>query len=388
MSTTPNGAEQPQPSIDKRLVSALARVIDPEIRRPIIELDMIAAANIDEAGIAHASIELTIAGCPAAVHIESDVRQALESVVGAGNARVNVGTMSEKKRAELIQRLRGERASRNAFGPDSLTTIVAVASGKGGVGKSSISANIAVALAASGKKVGILDADVYGFSVPRLLGLTDAAPTRVDDLMMPPVAYGVKAISIGMFVGSSQALAWRGPILHRTLTQFVSDVFFGDVDVLVIDLPPGTGDVALSVGQLMPNAGVVVVTTPQVAAAEVAIRSGALALKLEQRVLGVVENMSWLDRGGERIELFGSGGGEAVAQSLSEAAGYDVPLLGQVPFDEQLRIGGDEGEPLVLSAPDSPAGMALRRIAEAAYHRPGRLAGRNLPLSVTKPDRA
>lgn len=373
-------------AVDERLSVALGKVIDPEIRRPILDLDMVSSATLGADGVARAAIELTVVGCPAAQQIESDVRSALETVAGPGRAEVTVGVMSPEKRAALTQRLRAGRARGNAFGADSLTTIVAVASGKGGVGKSTVAVNLAVSLAAAGKRVGILDADVHGFSVPRQLGLTGVTPTRINDLIVPPVAHGVKAISIGMFVGSDEPIAWRGPILHRTLTQFVSEVFFGDLDVLIVDLPPGTGDIAISAGQLMPTAGVVVVTTPQVAASEVAIRSGQLALKLGQRVLGVIENMSWMDRGGERLELFGSGGGAAVAHSLTQLVGYDVPLLGQVPFDESLRIGGDAGVPLSVSDPSSPAAKVLASVAQRVALRPDSLVGRKLPLSVSRAD--
>lgn len=384
----PSGESATPASIDQRLATALAAVIDPEIRRPIVELDMVTSASVDAHGVAHASIELTVVGCPAAHRIESDVRAALETVTGAGNAEVTVGVMTPEKRTALTERLRAGRARGNAFGADTLVTIIAVASGKGGVGKSTIAVNIAASLVAAGKRVGIVDADVHGFSVPRQLGIGGATPTRINELIVPPVAHGVKAVSIGMFVGSDEPIAWRGPILHRTLTQFVSEVYFGDIDVLVVDLPPGTGDIAISAGQLMPTAGVVVVTTPQLAASEVAVRSGQLALKLGQRLLGVVENMSWMDRAGERIELFGSGGGASVAEALTRLAGYEVPLLGQVPFEEGLRAGADAGVPLVVGEPDSPAAQIIRAVAVATAHQPGRLTGRSLPLGVAERDPA
>lgn len=365
-------------SIDERLLAALQTVIDPEIRRPILELDMVTRAELGDDGVARADIELTVVGCPAAARIEADVRAALKTVTK--DAEVHVGVMSPQKRAALTERLRAGRARGNAFGRDSLTTIIAVSSGKGGVGKSTVAVNVAVALTAQGKRVGILDADVHGFSVPRQLGLTGTTPTRINDLIVPPVGHGVKAISIGMFLGSDEPIAWRGPILHRTLTQFVSEVYFGDIDVLVVDLPPGTGDIAISAGQLMPTAGVVVVTTPQVSASEVAVRAGQLALTMGQRVVGVVENMSWLDRGGERIELFGSGGGAVVADTLTALAGYPVPLLGQVPFDEQLRIGADTGIPLVVADTHSQTSRALQSIAAAAAVQPRGL--RTLPVTA------
>jgi ATP-binding protein involved in chromosome partitioning len=256
-----------------------------------------------------------------------------------------------------------------------------VASGKGGVGKSSVTVNLAAAMAAEGLRVGVVDADVYGFSVPRMLGV-DQAPTRVDDMILPPVAHDVKVISIGMFVPGNQPVVWRGPMLHRALQQFLSDVFFGDLDVLLLDLPPGTGDIAISVAQLLPAAEVLVVTTPQTAAAEVAERAGAIALQTHQHVAGVVENMSWLELpDGSRMDLFGSGGGALVAERLGRAIGADVPLLGQVPVDVTLREGGDSGTPVVLSHPDSPAAVALRGVARQLSRRARGLAGRSLGLT-------
>ena len=365
---------------DPRLLRALEGVIDPELRRPITELGMVRSARIQD-GTAVADIALTVVGCPAADRIETDVRAALETVAGPGRARVNVGVMTPQQRAELTERLRAGVPRGNAFGADTLTSIIAVSSGKGGVGKSTLAVNIAAALATQGKKVGMMDADVHGFSVPRLLGLANTTPTRIDNMIVPPVAYGIKAISIGMFVGSSQPIAWRGPILHRTLKQFVSEVYFGDLDVLVVDLPPGTGDVAISAGQLMPTAGVIVVTTPQPAAAEVAVRAGQLAHTLGQRLLGVIENMSWMQQGTERIELFGSGGGAAVAAALTQTTGYDVPLLAQVPFEQELRQGGDDGEPSVLAHPELPSSLAIAQVARRALERPGRLTHRLLPVT-------
>jgi ATP-binding protein involved in chromosome partitioning len=351
--------------------AALASVIDPEIRRPISELDMVESVAVDDAGVASVAIRLTIVGCPAADRIERDVRAAVAGVTGVTGVELEVGVMSPQQRTALTNRLRGTRTM--PFGPDSLTRVYAVTSGKGGVGKSTLTANLAVALAARGLRVGLVDADVHGFSIPGLLGLAGARPTRVGEMILPPVAFGVKAVSIGMFLdpergqGPSSAVAWRGPMLHRTIQQFLTDVYFGDLDVLLLDLPPGTGDVAISVGQLLPNAEVIVVTTPQAAAAEVAVRSGALAAQTGQQVFGVVENMSG--------ELFGSGGGAQVAAELG------APLLGEVPLSVPLRVGGDEGSPVVLARPEDPAARVIRDIAGAMASRPRNLSG--LRLGVT-----
>jgi ATP-binding protein involved in chromosome partitioning len=255
-----------------------------------------------------------------------------------------------------------------------------VASGKGGVGKSSVTVNLACALAAQGLRVGIVDADVYGFSVPALMGITQS-PTRVDDMILPPVAYGVKVISIGMFVTANQPVAWRGPMLHRALEQFLTDVYFGDLDALFLDLPPGTGDIAISVAQLLPKAEILVVTTPQAAAADVAERAGAIATQTGQSVAGVIENMSYLEMpDGGRMELFGSGGGAVLAERLTATVGADVPLLGQIPLDILLREGGDTGSPIVLGQPKTPASLALTEIAGRLAAKPRGLAGMKLGL--------
>jgi ATP-binding protein involved in chromosome partitioning len=290
--------------------------------------------------------------------------------------------MSDEQRTALREQLRGGQATREVpfSRPGSLTRVYAVASGKGGVGKSSVTVNLAAAMAAEGLSVGVLDADVYGFSVPRMLGVT-GSPTRVDDMILPPVAHDVKVISIGMFVPGNQPVVWRGPMLHRALEQFLTDVFWGDLDVLLLDLPPGTGDIAISTAQLLPGAEILVVTTPQTAAAEVAERAGSIALQTKQHVVGVVENMSWLDTPSGRVELFGSGGGRLVAESLSRSVGAPVPLLGQLPLDVRLREGGDCGVPVVLSDPDSPAAVALRGVARQLGRRARGLAGRSLGLT-------
>jgi ATP-binding protein involved in chromosome partitioning len=370
--------------------SAVGAVTDPELHRPLGELGMIGDVSVT-GGSASVGILLTIAGCPAAQRIERDVRDAASSVEGVEDVQVAVGVMTDEQRAELVARLRtGRTRSVSPFTRDSLTRIIVVTSGKGGVGKSTVTANLAVAMAARGLRVGVIDADVHGFSIPGLLGLLDddgraLRPTRVDDLMLPPVAFGVKAISIGMFLRpgtEDTVVSWRGPMLHRTLEQFLVEVYFGDLDVLLIDSPPGTGDVAISIGQMLPHAEVLVVTTPQSAASEVAVRSGMLARQLDHRLLGVVETMSGSSLpDGSRFEPFGSGGGEAVARRLS-SAGEDVPVLASIPFSTALREGGDSGAPVVASSPHDPAALALALLADRLAVRPRGLAGRRLPVAV------
>ncbi|MBX3194642.1 MAG: Mrp/NBP35 family ATP-binding protein [Microbacteriaceae bacterium] len=351
--------------------AALARVLDPEIRRPITELDMVREVRVED-GTARIDLRLTIVGCPAADTIERDVRAAAAAVPGIEAVALDIGVMTPAEREALTTRLRGTR--RMPFGPDSLTRIVAVTSGKGGVGKSTVTANLAVALAARGLRVGLVDADVFGFSIPGILGVSGAVPTRVGELILPPVAHGVKVISIGMFLPPGDgptAVSWRGPLLHRTMEQFLTDVYFGDLDVLLLDLPPGTGDVAISLGQLLPHAEVLVVTTPQPAAAEVAERSGAVARQTGQRVIGVVENMTG--------ELFGTGGGDALAARLS-TADEPVPVLARIPLSVPLRAGGDTGAPVVIGHPDDPAAQAISALADALAKRGRGLAGRSLPV--------
>ena len=326
---------------------------------------MVRSVQVGEAGAVTVEIALTVAGCPMAKQIERDVKLAIATVDGLGLLTVQMGVMTEEERAALQQTLRGSQGPKSPFNePDSKTQIIAIASGKGGVGKSSLTANLAVCLAAKGLEVGVLDADIYGFSMPRMLGV-DSEPTQVDDMLLPPVAHGVKVFSIGMLVPPGRPIVWRGPVLHRTLSQFCTDVYWGELDVLLIDLPPGTGDVPLSIAQLLPSSQVVVVTTPQTAAAEVAQRAGAMALQTKQPIVGVVENMSWLVQpDGTRLELFGAGGGERVAANLSQALGQTVELLGQVPLDIAIREGGDNGQPIVVSEPGSPAALAYLAVAD------------------------
>ncbi|MDD7929559.1 Mrp/NBP35 family ATP-binding protein [Microbacterium sp. NM3R9] len=370
--------------------AAVSAVRDPELRQPLGDLDMVREIELAD-GRARVGIALTIVGCPAADRIERDVRSAALSVPGVAAVDVVVGVMTPDERAALTTRLRGDRGAReNPFGPDSLTRVVAITSGKGGVGKSTLTANLAVALARRGLAVGLIDADVHGFSIPGLLGLVGddglpPQPTRIDGLMLPPIAHEVRTISIGMFLprdaAAPGAVAWRGPMLHRTVSQFLTDVYFGDIDVLLIDMPPGTGDVAISVGQLLPHADVVVVTTPQSAAADVAVRSGLVARQTGQRVVGVVENMAAMSLpDGTTLDLFGAGGGAAVAAALSSDA--DVPLLGSVPLSPTLRGDADAGRPVVVAHPDDPAARAIVDIADAIARDGRGLSGRPLPLHV------
>lgn len=347
--------------------AAAGAVIDPELRRPLADLGMIGEVSTQGAS-ASIQLKLTIAGCPAAQTIERDVRSAAAGVAGIDSVSVDVCVMTAEERSVMLSRLRPEGAKHNPFTADALTRVIAITSGKGGVGKSTLTANLACALTAQGYRVGILDADVHGYSIPALMGLAPdgvpVRPTRLDDMILPPVGHDVKVISIGMFVDDqSTAVAWRGPMLQRTISQFLTDVYFGDLDFLLLDLPPGTGDVAITVGQLLPHSDVLIVTTPQPAAAGVAIRAGMLARQTGQRIIGVVENMAaMVGSDGSTIDLFGSGGAQAVADGLVSTA--PVPVLGQVPLSVGLRVGGDTGIPVVLSSPDDPAAQAISELAQ------------------------
>ena len=370
------------PSVEQ-VTAALATVEDPEIHKPITELEMVRSVDIDEDGLVAVVVLLTVSGCPMRDEITSRVTAAVSAVPGVTGVLVELDVMSAEQRGALSTRLRGGQAVRDIpfAQPGSLTKVFAVASGKGGVGKSSVTVNLAAAMAARGLSVGVVDADIYGHSIPRMLGAT-GKPTQVDSMIMPPSAHGVRVISIGMFTPGNTPVVWRGPMLHRALQQFLADVYWGDLDVLLMDLPPGTGDIAISVAQLVPSAEILVVTTPQAAAAEVAERAGTIALQTHQRIAGVVENMSWLELpDGGRMEVFGSGGGAAVAQALTRAVGSDVPLLGQVPIDTALREGADSGMPLVLSHPESAAAVVLRDVAERLSGKPRGLAGMSLSLT-------
>ncbi|WP_396327672.1 Mrp/NBP35 family ATP-binding protein [Jatrophihabitans lederbergiae] len=371
-------------TLQAAISAALAGVNDPEIHKPITELDMVERVTVSPDGATTVRVLLTVVGCPMREKLTTDVTAAVSAVPGVTSVTVDLGVMNDAQRTELRTKLRGDNpVNEIPFAqPGSRTRVYAVASGKGGVGKSSVTVNLAVALAQRGLQVGVLDADIYGFSVPRMLGVT-GKPTQVEKMIMPPQAHGVKVISIGMFTPGNTAVVWRGPMLHRALQQFLADVFWGDLDVLLMDLPPGTGDIAISLAQLVPSAELLVVTTPQLAAREVAERAGSIALQTHQQIVGVVENMSWLDLpDGTRMELFGAGGGQAVATSLAESTGTKVGLLGQIPMDVAIREGGDEGTPIVLTHPGSAAARAFSGVADMLAARQRSLVGRPLGLSV------
>ena len=371
------------PALDA-IQTALATVSDPEIHRPITDLGMVKSVDVGDGGAVEIGIYLTTQGCPLKDRITRDVTAAVEKVPGVTSVRVSLDVMSDEQKQALRSKLQGGRPVRTIpfAQPGSLTRVFAVASGKGGVGKSSTTVNLAVAMAAQGLTVGVVDADVYGHSLPRMLGVQHS-PSVVDGMIVPPEAYGVKVVSAGMFVQGNRPIVWRGPMLHRALEQLLADVYWGDLDVLLLDLPPGTGDVAISSAQLLPGCEVIVVTTPQLAAREVAERAGAVALQTKQRLAGVVENMAGMPcpHCGGVVDVFGSGGGQAVADSLSNLLGAPVPLLGSVPIDPRLREGGDAGEPIVLAAPESPAAVVLAGIARELGTRSRSLVGR--PLNLT-----
>ncbi len=374
----------PASTLEDAIQAALATVDDPEIRRPITELGMVKGFTVSD-GLVKVDLLLTVAGCPLRDKLTTDITAAVTEIPGITGVEINFGVMSEEQRKALQTTLRGGGAAEPVIPfaqPGSRTRVYAVASGKGGVGKSSVTVNLAAALAKRGLSVGVVDADIYGHSVPRMLGV-QSPPTRVEDMIMPPQSHGVKVISIGMFTAGNAAVVWRGPMLHRALQQFLADVYWGDLDVLLLDLPPGTGDVAISLAQLLPNAEILVVTTPQMAAAEVAERAGAIALQTHQRLVGVVENMSWLELpDGSRMEVFGAGGGETVAQSLTQTVGARVPLLGQIPLDTRVREAGDAGTPIVLADPSAPAAKALDEVADKLAVRRESLVGKPLGLMV------
>lgn len=389
-----------QDPIDPRLATALSSVEDPELRRPLIDLGMLRAARLDPDGTAVVEVLLTISGCPLRSTIETDVAEAVRGVDGVHRTVVELDVMTPQQREELKDRL-GHTRTIPFADPTSLTRVHSVTSGKGGVGKSTVTANLAAALAARGRSVGVVDADIHGFSIPGLFGIT-AGPTKVDEMILPPVVEvpdsaasedgasraadghrrgSVRAISIGMFTDPASPVVWRGPLLDRAVEQFLADVHFGDLDHLLLDLPPGTGDVAIAVAQKLPGSGVLVVSTPQQAAAGIAERSGALAAMTDQTVSGVIENMSAMVMpDGSSFDLFGSGGGEQIADSLTRRMGYDVPLLGSIPLDIALRQAGDAGMPLVWSDPEAPASQVLRGVA-ARLDGPRGLEGRSLGIT-------
>jgi len=371
------------PPTSEAITAALATVLDPEIKKPLTDLGMVKSVQVGGSGAVRVEIFLTISGCPMKDTITGLVTTAVGRVPGVTSVEVGLDVMSEEQRRDLSTKLRGDRPVRDIpfAAPGSLTRVYAVASGKGGVGKSTVTVNLAVAMAQQGLTVGVLDADIYGFSVPRMMG-AHGRPTQVEDMIMPPQAHGVRVISIAMFTRDNAPVVWRGPMLHRALQQFLSDVYWGDLDVLLMDLPPGTGDIAISLAQLVPSSEILVVTTPQTAAREVAERAGSIATQTHQNVVGVVENMAAMTLpDGTLLDLFGSGGGVMVAEGLSRTLGHDVPLLGSIPLDPRVRVGSDEGQPLVLTDPDSEAAKALRSVAERLAGRPRGLAGRSLGLA-------
>ena len=368
------------------VMAALATVQDPDIHRPITDLGMVENVEIAADGRVRVAVLLTVPGCPLKDRIRNDVTNAVLKVEGVPGVDVQLGYMTDEQRAALKEQLRGAAGPEKTIPfnePNSLTRVYAVASGKGGVGKSSVTVNLAAALAHRGLTVGLLDADIYGHSVPRMLGLgPEDRPTQVAGMIMPAQAGGIRVISIGMFIEGNTPVAWRGTMLHRALNQFLTDVYWGDLDVLLVDLPPGTGDIAISLAQFVPGAELIIVTTPQMAAAEVAERAGTIAIQTRQRIAGVIENMAYLPcpHCGERVEVFGSGGGTAVVAALTRAFGVEVPLLGQIPLDPRIVAGGDNGVPFVVSQPDAPAAAELVKISEALAVRERGLVGRPLGL--------
>lgn len=368
-----------------QLLDALSKVIDPELRRSITELGMVEKAEL-VAGKADVKVLLTISGCPMRDKLTTDIHSALSTIPEVKEISLEFGVMTEVQREKVRDIVRGGKAKEIPFArPDSLTRVIGISSGKGGVGKSSITANLAIAVAKQGYSVGILDADVYGHSIPRLLGLIGQRPTAIDDMFIPLENYGVKCVSMEMFKPErSDPVAYRGPILHKVLQQLLTDAFWGDLDFLFLDLPPGTGDLAISLGQLIPASELIVVTTPQVAAAEVAERSGRIAHQLKQQIIGVIENMSAFPcpKCGEPIELFGNGGGVETAKRLEHLVGADVPVLGEIPFSPGLQSGGDGGAPIVVTNPEDPSSKVILRIAQDISHRKRSLLGVNLKLNT------
>ncbi len=366
-----------------QIQSALSKVSDPELHRSITELGMVESVLV-QGSKAIVQILLTISGCPMRDRLDRDVRAAVSSVDGISSVDLTFGAMSEEQRSNVKKIMRGGREKTIQFAePTSLTRVIGIASGKGGVGKSSITVNLAVAAARQGLKVGVLDADVYGHSVPRLMGVLGQRPTSIDQFFIPVERFGVKIVSMEMFKPErSDPIAYRGPLLHRVLEQLLSDAYWGDLDLLLLDLPPGTGDIAISLGQLLPASEILVVTTPQVAAAEVAERAGRIAHQLKQHILGVVENMSDIPcpSCGEAISIFGSGGGAETAARLSTLVGIEISLLASIPFDKALREGGDNGEPITLANPDALASKAIDELLAKLIQRPRSLVG--VPLTL------
>jgi len=337
------------------ILKALEQVIDPEIRKPVTELDMVRDVLVDDDGMVSVTIALTVAGCPLRHSFEEQVSRAVGGIEGVTSVRLGFDVMSPEEKAALVSRLHGGRTERT-ISLSAATRVLAVASGKGGVGKSTLTANLAYALSTLGEQVGVLDGDVYGHSIPHMFGIHQK-PIAVDDMIVPPVRGDLKLMSIGFFLDENAPVMWRGPMLHKALEQFLSDVHWGDLDTLLVDMPPGTGDVAMSLGQLLPRAEALVVTTPQPAAQLVAVRAAQMALKTGMRVVGAVENMSYLAGTGQ--ELFGSGGGQALADEIG------VPLLARIPLDPVLRESADDGNPVLEVAPDSEAAQAILALAKS-----------------------
>jgi ATP-binding protein involved in chromosome partitioning len=370
-------------SIVELINTALGTVIDPELHKPLPELGMVESVDFTD-GIAKIGILLTIVGCPMKDRLHSDITNSLSDISDVKSVEINFGVMNEEQRNNVKKLIRGGREKFIPFAqPDSLTRVLGIASGKGGVGKSSVTVNLAVAAAARGLKVGILDADVYGHSIPRLMGILDKRPTAIDQTFIPVENYGVKVVSMEMFKPErSDPVAYRGPLLHRVLEQLLSDAYWGDLDLLLLDLPPGTGDIAISLGQLIPTSEIIVVTTPQVAAAEIAERAGRIAHQIKQPVIGVIENMSEsIDpESGKKISIFGSGGGEETAKRLSNLIGVDVPLLAKIPFNPILREGGDEGNPIALT--DKGFAKIFDEVLDQIIIRPKSLVGVRLNINT------
>jgi ATP-binding protein involved in chromosome partitioning len=364
------------------VMTALATVQDPEIRRPITEIGMVKNVAVSDLNV-QVDIYLTVEGCPLRQEIVNRVTNAVKKVDEKAHVKVDLDVMNDAQRKKLREQLRGPVKDNPFANERNLTRVYAIASGKGGVGKSSITANLGIAFSQLGLSVGILDADIYGHSIPRIMGVTNA-PTVVEGMIMPQLAHGLRVISMLAFKpgGVTQPIAFRGPMLHKAVEQFMTDVWWGDLDVLLLDLPPGTGDVAISVAQLVPKSEIIVITTPQIGAAEVAVRSGTLAKQTHQRVVGVIENMSGVicPKCGEIMDLFGKGGGDNVAKALTNELGTEVKVLGKVPFDVKLREGADDGKPLILSDPESLASKEIMNIANSLVKNPKGLVGKNLGL--------
>jgi ATP-binding protein involved in chromosome partitioning len=365
-----------QPVSEEQVRQALRNVLDPEIGRPIEDIGMLSGIHVDDGNV-RVDVLITIEGCPLKDRITSDVTQALAPLHGVRSIDVSLSPMSEQQRAELVSKLRGGAApqQQRTFFTDGETSVIAVASGKGGVGKSSVTVNLACALAADGYRVGILDADVWGFSVPRMMGVS-GQPVGFNEMILPLESHGVKVISMGFFVPEETPVIWRGPMLHKAIEQFLGDVYWGDLEFLLCDLPPGTGDVSISLASFLPGASMLVVTTPQEAARKVAERAGKMAERTQLRPIGVIENMSWFvcPHCGERERIFGEGGGQEAADTLG------VSLLAQVPLVPDVRHGGDVGAPIVVTDPDSPAGEALRAAGRELARATRSKVGRPLPL--------